>query len=112
MRTCPVHLLIFDGLTDRRMDETLSAQLQLNNTEGEFYFIIIIIIILFVFFFKRHFNTNRGPPALEPLVPAIIYPQWNMDIRGWNTTTTTTAIHRLLQAAKTYGYKLHRALYL
>lgn len=35
-------------------------------------------------------DTDGGSAVPKPLVPDIIYPQWNMDIRGWNTTSTTT----------------------
>lgn len=38
---------------------------------------------------RRRHNTDGGSAVPKPLVPDIIYPQWNMDIRGWNTTTTT-----------------------
>lgn len=45
---------------------------------------------------ERRDRTNGGSAVPKPLVPAIIYPQWNMDIRGWdNTTTTTTTTQRL-----------------
>lgn len=41
-------------------------------------------------FEERRDKTNRGFAVPKPLVPAILYPQWNLDIRGRDTTTTTT----------------------
>lgn len=39
---------------------------------------------------RRGRDTDGGSTVPKPLVPDIIYPQWNMDIRGWDTTSTTT----------------------
>uniref|UniRef100_A0A3B4ZSC3 Ubiquitin carboxyl-terminal hydrolase n=1 Tax=Stegastes partitus TaxID=144197 RepID=A0A3B4ZSC3_9TELE len=39
---------------------------------------------------RRRDSTNRGVAVPTPLVPAILYPQWNLDIRGRDATTTTT----------------------
>lgn len=56
------------------------------------------------FFRERRYNTNGGSPAPKPLVPAIIYPQWNTDIRGWdnnnNYPETFTGGQTLLQVAQ------------
>lgn len=38
----------------------------------------------------RRCLTNRGFAVPKPQVPAILYPQWNLEIRGRDTTTTTT----------------------
>lgn len=105
-----VHLLICakgDDVPER--NGHTNAQLQLDNTEGKVFFV-------FCFFVSENGATtlNGESPAPKPLVPAIIYPQWNTDIRGWDTTTTTTTTtttQRLSQAAK-LCYKLHSALYL
>lgn len=39
---------------------------------------------------ERHNKSYRGFAVPKPLVPAILKPQWNLDIRGMDTTTTTT----------------------
>lgn len=39
---------------------------------------------------ERRDETNRGFAVPKPLVPAILFPQWNLDIGGRDTTTTTT----------------------
>lgn len=39
---------------------------------------------------RRGRDTDGGSAVPKPLVPDIIYPQWNMDIRGWDNTFTTT----------------------
>lgn len=39
---------------------------------------------------RRRHDTDGGSAVPQPLVPDIIYPQWNMDIRGWDTSSTTT----------------------
>lgn len=37
-----------------------------------------------------NYKTYRGFAVPTPLVPAILKPQWSLDIRGLDTTTTTT----------------------
>lgn len=39
---------------------------------------------------RRRHHADGGAAVPKPLVPDIIYPQWNMDVRGWDTSSTTT----------------------
>ncbi|TMS12950.1 Ubiquitin carboxyl-terminal hydrolase MINDY-2 [Larimichthys crocea] len=60
------------------MDWTHNAQPPLDSKQGK------------ETFEERRDKTNGGSAVPKPLVPAILYPQWNLDIRGRDTTTTTT----------------------
>ena len=58
---------------------------------------------------RRRGPTSGGSAVPKPLVPVIICPQWNTDIRGWDKNYGSS--HPFTESAK-LCYKLHSAQYL